>query len=317
MYRYVGNHLSEPTEKKNGEVLTPYLPDFKLVRAVNYAIVLKRPLLLKGEPGCGKTLLAKDVADEFGVYPDRYFEWRIKSTTKAQEGIYTFDHLKRLQDVQAKRGFKNVNLPLIKYINQGPLYQAFKAAKENPNEPVVLLIDEIDKADIDFPNDLLHEIEQKSFTISELDSKKYRAEEREIKVPQENNLIIFITSNNEKELPAAFLRRCLFHYIDPLGKDQLEEIINKNFPNFDKNLIDKILQKFDDVRQLLKQEISNEKRPSTSELLDWVRLLNHYIELGDEKTRDQLMEDFSNLLLKSENALTVIRDSRKSNKNEA
>jgi MoxR-like ATPase len=281
--------------------LKPYFPAPKLVQAVNYAIVLKRPLLLKGEPGCGKTLLAKAVADELGAYPDRYFEWRIKSTSKAQEGLYTFDYLKRLHDVQISSKSKNASFPLEGYLETGVLYKAFEAAKNNPDKEVVLLIDEIDKADIDFPNDLLHELEEKSIVIHELPStnSKYKLE-----MPKQNNLIIFITSNNEKELPAAFLRRCLFHFIEFPNENHLKEIIEGHHPELQTQITQQLIHRFTEIRAQYRTQLPNDKQPSTSELLDWCNLVKHYAQ--NERKVEEITKDIS-VLLKSENAIKKIR----------
>ena len=221
-------------------------PDLRL--AVNAAIALQRPLLVKGEPGTGKTMLAEEVAAALDV---PLLQWHIKSTTKAQQGLYEYDAVSRLRDSQL--GDERVR-DIRNYIVQGVLWQAFAAER-----PVVLLIDEIDKADIEFPNDLLRELDRMEF---------YVYETREL-VRAKHRPIVFITSNNEKELPDAFLRRCFFHYIKFPDADTMRKIVDVHFPDLKKELLAVALKTFYDVRNLP----GLKKKPSTSELLDWLKLL--------------------------------------------
>lgn len=220
--------------------------DLKL--AVNAAITLQRPLLIKGEPGTGKTLLAEEVAAALGL---ELLQWHIKSTTKAQQGLYEYDAVSRLRDSQL--GDEKVR-DIRNYIIKGVLWQAFDADK-----PVVLLIDEIDKADIEFPNDLLREIDRMEF---------YCYETKEL-VKAKHRPIVMITSNNEKELPDAFLRRCFFHYIQFPDKNTMREIVDVHFQNIKQELLDAALASFFGIRSLP----GLKKKPTTSELIDWLRLL--------------------------------------------
>ena len=220
--------------------------DLKL--AVNAAITLKRPLLVKGEPGTGKTMLAEEVAEALGV---ELLQWHIKSTTKAQQGLYEYDAVSRLRDGQL--GDPRVH-DIANYIVRGKLWEAFEA-----DHPVVLLIDEIDKADIEFPNDLLLEIDRMEFYVYEL--------RRSIKA--RHRPVVIITSNNEKELPDAFLRRCFFHYIRFPDRETMLSIIDVHFPGIQKILVSKALDIFYEVRDVP----GLKKKPSTSELLDWLKLL--------------------------------------------
>jgi MoxR-like ATPase len=225
-----------------------YVSTDDLTLAVNAAITLQRPLLVKGEPGTGKTMLAVQVAKALGV---PLLEWHIKSTTKAQQGLYEYDAVSRLRDSQL--GDERVH-DIHNYIVKGMLWQAFTQDK-----PCVLLIDEVDKADIEFPNDLLRELDRMEF---------YVYETREL-VKAKNRPIVFITSNNEKELPDAFLRRCFFHYIRFPDKETMEKIVHVHFPTLKKSLLREAMEVFFEVREVP----GLKKKPSTSELLDWLKLL--------------------------------------------
>src|SRR5215216_970460 len=225
-----------------------YVSTEDLTLAVNAAITLQRPLLVKAEPGTGKTMLAVEVAKTLGI---PLLEWHIKSTTKAQQGLYEYDAVSRLRDSQL--GDARVH-DIHNYIVKGMLWQAFTL-----EEPVVLLIDEIDKADIEFPNDLLRELDRMEF---------YVYETREMVVAKHRPLVI-ITSNNEKELPDAFLRRCFFHYIKFPDKDTMEQIVKVHYPTLKQELLAQALQSFYEVRDVP----GLKKKPSTSEFLDWLKLL--------------------------------------------
>lgn len=225
-----------------------YVATRELEVAVNAAVALERPLLIKGEPGTGKTVLAQEIAKALG-YP--LIEWHIKSTTKAQQGLYEYDAVSRLRDGQL--GDPRVH-DIANYIVRGKLWEAFES-----DAPVVLLIDEIDKADIEFPNDLLLEIDRMEFYVYEL--------RRSIKA--RHRPVVIITSNNEKELPDAFLRRCFFHYIRFPDRETMEKIVQTHFPNIRQDLLREALTVFFDVRNV--NELR--KKPATSELLDWLKLL--------------------------------------------
>jgi MoxR-like ATPase len=229
-----------------------YVATQDLMLAVNAAVTLKRPLLVKGEPGTGKTMLAEEVARALQL---PLLQWHIKSTTKAQQGLYEYDAVSRLRDSQLASVESSEKVKDIRnYIVKGVLWQAFTA-----EQPVALLIDEIDKADIEFPNDLLREIDRMEF---------YVYETREL-VKARHRPIVFITSNNEKELPDAFLRRCFFHYIKFPDADTMKAIVDVHFPGLKKELLAAALKTFYDVRNLP----GIKKKPSTSELLDWLKLL--------------------------------------------
>jgi len=225
-----------------------YIATKDLQLAVNAAITLERPLLIKGEPGTGKTMLAEELAESLGT---ELIQWHIKSTTKAQQGLYEYDAVSRLRDSQL--GDDRVH-DIGNYIVKGKLWQAFTAEKRP-----VLLIDEIDKADIEFPNDLLLELDKMEFFV-------YETQER---IVAKQRPIVIITSNNEKELPDAFLRRCFFHYIQFPTPEDMQSIVDVHFPNLKKTLLDEALKAFFNVRDVP----GIKKKPSTSELIDWLKLL--------------------------------------------
>jgi MoxR-like ATPase len=277
---YKGKSISKEESEKEG--IAPYLPADSLKNAVNLAIFLeKRPLLLKGEPGCGKTRLAEAVAYELGL---PYEPWYIKSTTRAKDGLYSYDAVRRLHDAQLTRvgtESKSKVEDLDNYIKMGALGRAFKNKRQT-----VVLIDEIDKADIDFPNDLLRELDEQKFTIDET------GEEVKANYPP----IVFITSNDEKDLPDAFLRRCLFHYIEFPSYSQLIEIVNAHLAASPKELVEKAVERFEELRGKMEKGKSG-KKPSTSELLDWFAVLRQFPE---DKVLKQLEEElpFPEVLLK-------------------
>ena len=237
-----------------------YVATDDLRMAVNAAVMLERPLLIKGEPGTGKTMLAEEVAQGLGM---PLIQWHIKSTTKAQQGLYEYDAVSRLRDSQL--GDEKVQ-DIANYIKRGKLWEAFDA-----DEQVVLLIDEVDKADIEFPNDLLVELDRMEFFVYET-GETIKARQRPI---------IIITSNNEKELPDAFLRRCFFHFINFPDRDTMREIVDVHYPNIAKDLVQDAMEVFFDVRAIP----GLKKKPSTSELIDWLKLL-----LADD-IPDEILKD--------------------------
>ena len=227
-----------------------YVASQDLMETVNIAVALQKPLLIKGEPGTGKTMLAQAVAEALGK---RLIIWNVKSTTKAQDGLYVYDVVQRLYDSQfGGQGVDDIK----KYIKLGKLGEAFSS-----EEQVVLLIDEIDKADLEFPNDLLWELDRMEFYIPETGRT----------VTARHRPIVIITSNAEKELPDAFLRRCVFHYIDFPDKELMAEIVRVHFPDLDRRLLDQVLEAFYRIRQLPQVK----KKPSTSEIIDWIQALVH------------------------------------------
>ena len=238
-----------------------YISTDDLTVAVNASIALEKPLLVKGEPGTGKTELARQISESLGL---EIIEWNIKSTTKAQQGLYEYDAVSRLRDSQL--GDKKIE-NIANYIKKGKIWNSFET-----KERAVLLIDEIDKADIEFPNDLLQELDKMEFYVYET-NKIIKATKRPI---------VIITSNNEKELPEAFLRRCFFHYIQFPDLDTLKKIVEVHFPKIKKTLLDAALNRFFEIRDVPGMK----KKPSTSEALDWIKLL--------------LIEDINPLDLKSD-----------------
>jgi len=249
-----------------------YVSTSDLAVAVNASISLEKPLLVKGEPGTGKTELARQVASSLNL---EIIEWNIKSTTKAQQGLYDYDAVSRLRDSQLGESIRDID----KYIRKGKLWEAFEKKKK-----VVLLIDEIDKADIEFPNDLLQELDKMEFYVYET-GQIVRAKKRPI---------VIITSNNEKELPEAFLRRCFFHYIQFPDLETLKKIVEVHFPNIKKSLLEVALKSFFEVREIP----GLKKKPSTSEALDWIKLL-----LLEDLSPSDLKIDGKNLLPKLHGAL--------------
>ena len=255
-----------------------YVATDDLKTAVNAAIVLERPLLVKGEPGTGKTVLAREIASAIGA---PIIEWHIKSTTKAQQGLYEYDAVARLRDSQL--GDKRVH-DIANYIRRGKLWEAF-TAEQRP----VLLIDEIDKADIEFPNDLLQELDRMEFFVYET-GETVKAHRRPI---------VIITSNNEKELPDAFLRRCFFHYIRFPDAETMQAIVDVHFPGIKKRLVAEALNIFFELRDVP----GLKKKPSTSELLDWLKLLlNEDIDEATLRERDprKVIPPLHGALLKNE-----------------
>jgi MoxR-like ATPase len=257
-----------------------YIASPELQSIVNVSIALQRPLLVKGEPGTGKTLLAKAIAD---ALKKKLLTWNIKSTTKAIDGCYVYDTIQRLND--SRFGSKNRSVDNIAdYIHLGQLGESFVA-----DEQVILLIDEIDKADIEFPNDLLQELDIMEFYIPEL-QKTIKAKHRPI---------VIITSNNEKELPDAFLRRCVFHFINFPDEKLMIDIVKVHFPNIKQNLLDAVILKFYQLRQYEQLK----KKPSTSELIDWIAVL---MRAGITETELKGKFPFLGTLIKKEQDITYL-----------
>ncbi|MCH5249245.1 MAG: MoxR family ATPase [Lachnospiraceae bacterium] len=271
--------MSEQKTAASFASTSTYVASKELLASVNVAIALQKPLLIKGEPGTGKTMLAQAVAQSLGK---KLIVWNIKSTTKAQEGLYVYDTIQRLYDGQF--GEEGVD-DIARYIKLGKLGEAFDS-----DEQVILLIDEIDKADLEFPNDLLWELDQMEFYIHET--------KRTVKAKQRP--IVIITSNAEKELPDAFLRRCIFHYIDFPNAELMEEIVRTHYPDVE----DKLLKDAMDVFYWIRSIKDVRKKPSTSELIDWINAL----QIGGIPT-DKLREElpFIGVVVKKDEDLETIR----------
>jgi len=257
-----------------------YLTNEALESAVNVALALQRPLLVKGEPGTGKTLLAEAIAEGLGF---QLLRWHVKSTTRAQDGLYVYDTVQRLYDSRFGDGdVKDIR----RYIKLGPLGQAFASEKR-----VVLLIDEVDKADLEFPNDLLHELDRMRFFIPETGDE----------VVAKERPVVVITSNNEKELPDAFLRRCVFHFIDFPSKELMRDIVEVHHPKLDEKLVEQAMQTFYQIREMRRLR----KRPSTSELIDWISALKLS---GVKNVKLEANLPFLGTLLKKEQDLVAYAD---------
>jgi MoxR-like ATPase len=259
-----------------------YLTDESLNAAVNCALALGRPLLVKGEPGTGKTLLAQAIAETVGT---ELLRWPVKSTTRAQDGLYVYDTVQRLYDARFGEGeVKDIR----RYIKLGPLGRALSSPRR-----VVLLIDEVDKADVEFPNDLLDELDQMRFVVTETGD-EVRANERPV---------VIITSNNEKELPDAFLRRCVFHFLDFPDAERMKRIVRVHHPAVEQDLVDQAVAAFYELRTLPRLR----KRPSTSELVDWISVL-----MQSGVARDRLVRElpFLGILLKKEQDVDLLKTSR-------
>ena len=270
--------MTQDFERFNGT--DTYLTSDALKASVNCALLLARPLLVRGEPGTGKTLLAEAAAEALGL---ELVRWHVKSTTRAQDGLYVYDTVQRLYD--SRFGDKDVN-DISHYIKLGPMGRAFDSPKR-----VVLLIDEIDKADIEFPNDLLHELDRMRFYINETG--------REV-VAKERPFVI-ITSNAEKELPDAFLRRCVFHFIDFPEKSLMKDIVRVHHPKIEESLVDQAIETFFEIRSMTRLR----KRPSTSELVDWIAVLKR---TGVKDVRLDQNLPFLGALLKKEQDLVAFAD---------
>jgi len=262
-----------------------YIATDDLQMAVNASVSLRKPLLIKGEPGTGKTMLAEQLAKSLDA---ELIQWHIKSTTKAQQGLYEYDAVSRLRDSQLGNSKTN---DIKNYITKGKLWEAFSSDK-----PVVLLIDEIDKADIEFPNDLLLELDRMEFFVYET---------QEI-IKAKNRPIVIITSNNEKELPDAFLRRCFFHYISFPDESTMRKIVDAHHPNLTEQLVQSALEVFFDLRKVP----GLRKKPSTSELVDWLTLLNEQGDITELANSDSQLPVMYGTLIKNEQDISLLEKFR-------
>jgi MoxR-like ATPase len=297
---YTGRKQPQPGERgEQGELLMPYLPDADLVEAVNLAQYLERPLLLKGEPGCGKTQLATAVAYELGL---KLESWAVKSTSRARDGLYVYDAVGRLRDAQLAASGRltdeqiaRIDLPET-YVRWGALGRAFRSC-----DRIVVLIDEIDKADIDFPNDLLLELDKLQFVVEETGQE----------IIAQVSPIVIITSNDEKDLPDAFLRRCLFHYVEFPTPERLLRIVQSRFPETSPLLVKSAIARFLDLRDKMRRDKGEAgKKVSTSELIDWLRVLHCYPEDQVLKQLDGKLP-FAGVLLKNwDDHVRYLRSSR-------
>ena len=262
-----------------------YITDPALEAAVNAALALERPLLVKGEPGTGKTLLAQAIAEALG-HP--LIHWSVKSTTRAQDGLYVYDTVQRLYEARfgdaGPEGVKDIR----RYIKLGPLGRTLTAT-----ERTVLLIDEVDKADLEFPNDLLHELDRMRFVVSETGDE----------IAAKTRPVVIITSNNEKELPDAFLRRCVFHFIDFPEPELMKRIVRVHHPSIDDSVVDQAIAAFYDVRAVPRIR----KRPSTSELIDWIAVIAR-AGVATDRIKSEL--PFASVLLKKEQDHAVVAESK-------